>query len=201
MSFVASGLACTRGGRVLYDNLSFALAPGEALLVAGANGSGKSSLLRQLAGLAPLEAGRLEHPAEALAEHCHYLGHADGVKTALSVRENLAFWRALFGGSADFANLALIRLALHPLADLPARVLSAGQRRRVALSRLLLAQRPVWVLDEPDAALDREGRALLAALIEEHREAGGIAIVAGHGTFDFSPARELRLGEAGKPVA
>jgi heme exporter protein A len=197
MRLVADNLACERGGRVLFRGLSFALAPGEALRVSGPNGAGKTSLLRLLAGLLPVAAGRValdgaEGPA---GEAAHFVGHHDAVKAALTVAENLGFWRAVLGGGGAAVETALTTLGLGELRELPARVLSAGQRRRLALARLLVAARPLWLLDEPAANLDADGQATLARLIGEHLAGGGIAVVAAHGAPEYS-AREIRLGSA-----
>lgn len=201
MRLMVEKLACVRGGRTLYDGLSFSLMPGDAILVSGPNGAGKTSLLRQIAGLLPLDEGTVAADEGGLSERTHFLGHADALKPSLSVEENLAFWREIYGGPNAALEAALKRLDLHSLAPLPARVLSAGQRRRLALARLLAAPRPLWLLDEPDAALDRQGRETLAAMIEEHRGQGGIAMVASHSAPDFSPTRELVLGASAKIAA
>ncbi|MCW5682462.1 MAG: heme ABC exporter ATP-binding protein CcmA [Xanthobacteraceae bacterium] len=201
MRLIAERLACIRGGRALYDGMSFSLEPGEALLVVGPNGAGKSSLLRQVAGLLPLDGGTLTLEGGELQDHIHYLGHAGAVREALTVSENLEFWRDLYGGGGKLTpETALHRLHLLPLQDLPARNLSAGQKRRLAIARLLTIRRPLWLLDEPDAALDTEGRAVLTGIITEHRAGGGMAMIASHGTLDVAPSREISFARAAQAV-
>lgn len=200
MQIEAKGLAVERGGRRVFTDLVFRLAGGEALLVTGPNGAGKSSLLRALAGLLPLAAGEivLAPDAENLAERCHYVGHADALKPSLSVYENLAFWTALLA-RADAAapeariETALARLGLAHIADLPCAYLSAGQKRRAALARLLAAERPLWLLDEPATALDTASQGVLAGMMRDHLSRGGLIIAATHAPLDI-PARELALG-------
>jgi heme exporter protein A len=199
MHIVAHELACARGGRLVFSGVSFALEPGALLLVSGPNGAGKSSLLRLLAGLLKPERGSLTidgvSPASApSAGKLHVLGHGDAVKGALSVARNLAFWRDFMGGTGDVLS-ALSALGLGRLADAPAALLSAGQRRRLALARLLVTERPLWLLDEPGATLDAEGREKVALLLRSHCERGGVAVVAGHGEIALAPAQSLTLGE------
>jgi heme exporter protein A len=185
--FVADNLACSRAGRLIFEALSFSLHPGDALILRGANGTGKSSLLRILAGfLRPLD-GRLlwanEEVFADVSEHrqrLHYVGHADAVKPVLSVAENLRLVAALIDGTHDLGP-ALEAFDLVHLADSPGRFLSSGQRRRLALARLAVASRPLWLLDEPGVGLDRANRARLEALIDAHRGAGGLCIIATHG--------------------
>lgn len=194
----ARELACLRGERVVFAGLSFALEAGAALLLTGANGAGKSSLLRLLAGLIPPAEGvLLWQGQDALADRAaharrlRYLSHQDALKPALTARENLAFFARLWGGDA---GAALAALDLLPLADLPARVLSAGQKRRLALARLALgADAPLWLLDEPTVGLDTASVARLGALLARHRAAGGLVIAATHLPLPLPDARELRL--------
>ncbi len=183
--------------------MSFALDRGDALLLRGANGSGKSSLLRIMAGFLAPAAGRLAWDGAAveldLARHrrqLSYLGHADAVKGLLTVRENLAFAVALSRGGADRIDAALERFDLAHLAGAPGRHLSAGQRRRLALARLLVADRRLWLLDEPGVGLDAASRARLEAVIAEHRAEGGMVVLATHGDTTIADALELELGEA-----
>jgi heme exporter protein A len=192
-----------RGGRRVLDRLSFALQPGEALIVTGPNGAGKSTLLRALAGLLPLAAGRIAVAAGEDAPPCrevaHYVGHADGNKAALTARENLAFWAAMLDSRRGQARAArpaeaLAALALTHVADFPVAFLSAGQRRRVALARLLVATRPIWLLDEPMTALDAASQTRLFQLMQDHLARGGILAAATHGTIDLPNARRLALG-------
>lgn len=185
--FEAEALACVRAGRLVFAELSFALQPGEALVLRGPNGSGKSSLLRLLAGLLPRAAGELRWQGRLLdpsaPDHrarLQFVGHTDGAKAALTVRENLAACAALLGLGADL-DAALESFDLERLADMPARYLSAGQKRRLALARLALAPRPLWLLDEPAVGLDAENRKRLQGLVRRQREQGGVCIVATHG--------------------
>jgi heme exporter protein A len=197
IGLAALNVSCQRGGRVVFRDVSFSLAPGEGLLATGPNGAGKTSLLRQVAGLLPLAAGdlRLEGagPDDELAELCHYVGHLNAVKTSLSVAENLAFW-AKFLGARDRLAPALDAFGLAALADLPAGLLSAGQKRKLALSRLFTAKRPIWLLDEPQTSLDAASLKLLDAAIEAHLDGGGIAIVASHVALKIEFAEKLALG-------
>jgi heme exporter protein A len=197
MRLLASDLACVRGGREVFAGLHFALSAGEALVVTGRNGAGKSSLLRMVAGLVRIAAGRLGleggDPELSLPEQAHYLGHQDALKPSLSVHENLSFW-AQFLGSGPVAE-ALGAVGLDGLAELPAGYLSAGQRRRLSLARLLAVKRPIWLLDEPTSALDSASQARLAELMHRHLAGGGLIVAATHGPLGLENARELRLGE------
>jgi heme exporter protein A len=199
MQIEAKGLAVERGGRLVFTRLGFSLADGEALVVTGPNGAGKSSLLRALAGLLPLAEGAiaLTPAAESLAESCHYVGHADALKPSLTVYENLDFWTALLSRTKMDAGArieaALARLGLAHIADLPCAYLSAGQKRRAALARLIAAERPLWLLDEPATALDVASQAVLSAMMREHLAQGGMIIAATHAPLDI-PSRELSLG-------
>lgn len=198
IGLAALNVSCQRGGRVVFRDLSFELAPGEALLVTGPNGAGKTSLLRQVAGLLPLAGGGLRlkgaGPEAELPELCHYVGHLNAVKTSLSVGENLAFWAEFLGANGARLAPALDAFGLAPLADLPAALLSAGQKRKLALSRLFTAQRPIWLLDEPQTSLDAASLKLLDAAITSHLDGGGIAIVASHVALSTKFARKLALG-------
>lgn len=196
----ASGLGCRRGGRVLFADLTFTLQPGTLVTLTGPNGSGKSTLMRILADLTPREDGTVtvsgggeDSEPQAMI---HYHGHREGLREALTARENLAFATVLLGGTEADVLPALDRMGARRLADLPVRVLSAGQRRRVALARLIAAPRPVWLLDEPLAALDVAGQALVAELIGDHVGRGGSVLVATHQPLAISD-RTLTLG--GRP--
>ncbi len=190
-------LACWRGERAVFAGLSFRLDPGGAMLLVGPNGAGKSSLLRLLAGLVPPAEGRLLWQGQdALADRVahagrlRYLGHGDALKPSLTARENLAFYAALWGGQVE---AALAALGLAELADLPARVLSSGQKRRLALARLALAPAPIWLLDEPTVGLDAASVEKLGALLAAHRAAGGLVIAATHLPLPLPGAGEMRL--------
>ncbi len=197
LRLTAHNLACARGGRIVFEDLSFEVAGGEALMVMGPNGAGKSSLLRQIAGLVELAGGRLAleggDPDLTLAEQVHYVGHLDALKPAMSVRETAHFWSDFLGGGTS-VEAALDRLDLGSLAALPVAYLSAGQRRRLALARLLFAPRPLWLLDEPTVALDRASVGRLIQLMEAHRAQGGIVVAATHQDLELAHARTLDLG-------
>ena len=199
MRLTANALTCQRGGRIVFAGLSFAVASGEAVQVTGPNGAGKSSLLRLIAGLVRIEAGRLAldggDDEATIGEQSHYCGHQDAFKASLTVSENLAFWTDYLGGGGCEAGTALGRLGIDHLADLPAGYLSAGQRRRLALARLLTVHRPVWLLDEPTAALDLASQKVLAGIMAEHVAGGGIILAATHGPLGL-PTRELAIGRA-----
>jgi heme exporter protein A len=196
MRLTGDGLAAARGGRVVFEGVSFALAAGEMLSVVGPNGAGKSTLLRLVAGLLPPTAGRIAlepAPEGGIGTEVHYLGHLDALKPALSVRENLAFWAAVYGGVAEI-GAALDAIGLGGLEDLPVGTLSAGQKRRAAIARLLLVARPLWLLDEPNSALDSAGEALLGGLVERHMSGGGIVLAATHRGLPVTPNATLALG-------
>lgn len=176
------GITLQRGYRVLTDNLGFTLKGGELLQLMGANGSGKSTLLRALAGFLRPEAGvvRWEGVGEEAQAQIHYLGHKDGLRGALTPQENLAFYAGLLRGDHTDIPAVLEEMSVKRLADLPVDLLSAGQRKRVALARLLLIPRPIWLLDEPLNALDAAGQAVLIRVIKHHLDKGGIVIAATH---------------------
>ena len=198
----ARELACARGGRLIFRNLDFTVVRGETLSLEGPNGAGKSSALRLLAGLLPAAHGviRFRHAdaditdAEERGRCVGWLGHADGLKAQMSVTENARFAAALYGAQQD-VGAVLDRVGLGRVADLPGQYLSAGQRRRLGLARLLLSARPLWLLDEPLAALDRAGKQLMAELVTAHCAAGGIAIAATHDDLGV-PGPRLVLGSS-----
>ena len=193
-------LAVDRGGRAVLRDLSFHLPSGAAMMLTGNNGAGKSTLLRALAGLIPRLEGTIDlllAPGDRVevAEHAHYLGHASGLKLSLTAGENIAFYADWDGSDGATPQAALGAVGLAHLSEIPVSVLSAGQRRRVALARLLVSRRPLWLLDEPATALDTESEAWLSGLLRHHIEAGGMLIAAIHSPLDL-PARALRLGAA-----
>jgi heme exporter protein A len=200
MRLSASEIACVRGGRQVFRNLSFSLGPGVPLMVTGPNGAGKSSLLRLVAGLVHPAQGRLAldggDPELTVGEQAHYLGHQDALKPSLSVRENLAFWADFLGGTGAKVKIdaALAAVGLAELAFLPALYLSAGQRRRLSLARLIAVPRPLWLLDEPTSALDAAAQGMLADLMRAHLAGGGLLLAATHGPLGLEGAVELRLG-------
>lgn len=199
MRLTACDLACTRGGRRVFDGLSFSVNAGEALLVTGRNGAGKSSLLRMLAGLVRVAGGSLTldggDSQRTIGEQAHYVGHQDALKPSLSVQENLAFWGRYLGG-VTATEEALAAFDLDDLSDLPAAYLSAGQRRRLSLARLAAAPRPIWLLDEPTSALDAASQARLAELMRRHLSGGGLIVAATHAPIGLDDAKELKLGKA-----
>jgi|TARA_Y100000031_G_scaffold129122_1_gene147949 heme exporter protein A len=206
--FTGTDVVCFRAERIVFEGLNFALEPGGALILRGANGSGKSSLLRLMAGLGrPLSGTIAWHEAdiaddpEAHNRHLHYVGHADPVKPVLTVAENLAFWAALrvqadtAGGTAGAVAEALERLGIGHLASVPGRFLSAGQKRRVNLARVLTAKADLWLLDEPQTALDSQAVKSLDAVIADHRRDGGMVVVSSHAEAGLKDAVTLDLGD------
>jgi heme exporter protein A len=193
----ADSLTVSRGERVLFRDLSFHIAPGEAVALTGANGAGKTTLLRTLAGLIRPDAGTVTFadidPAEARAHRIHWLGHLDGLKTGRRAREELDFQARWSGAEADGIAAAIAGLALEPLLDLEVRKLSAGQRRRLAFARLIAAPRPLWLLDEPFAPLDTRWRAALGLMMQAHLDRGGAILAAVHDPLPV-PARALDIG-------
>jgi len=190
------GVSVRRGGRLLFEGVELALAAGEACALTGANGVGKTSLLRAVAGLVRIEAGEVAFggadPAEARGAGLHFVGHHDGLKPARTAREELDFWTRWCGGTDAQATEAAEALELGPLLDLEIRRLSAGQRRRVALARALAAPRPLWLLDEPLSPLDAGWRARFGALMQRHLDGGGLILAAVHDPLPI-PARSLEL--------
>jgi heme exporter protein A len=198
MRLSASGLGCVRGSRHVFRDVNLELSSGGALALVGPNGSGKSSLLRLLAGLLRPAAGQIELAGGAaertIAEQAHYLGHLDALKPSLTVAENLGFWARYLGEETPTpTNPALAAVGLGGLSHLPAAYLSAGQRRRLSLARLVAVPRPIWLLDEPASALDAAGQDRLAEIMREHLGTGGMILAATHGPLRVD-AEELRLG-------
>lgn len=182
------GLACVRGGRILFEDVSFFVLAGGVMLVTGPNGAGKSSLLRVLAGLLPAAAGAVERP-----ERIAYLGHDNALKLDSRLSAELAHWSALDRASRATVDAAIERFNLAPLLDLEVRMLSNGQRRRAALARVLMGGARLWLLDEPEVGLDRAALHALAAAIAEHRADGGAAVVVSHAALDLPNAAVLPL--------
>jgi heme exporter protein A len=200
MRLSASDLACRRGGRDVFAGVSFSVASGEGMAIRGRNGAGKSSLLRMVVGLVRIAGGRLAleggDPELTVGEQAHYLGHQDALKPSLSVGENLRFWSAFFdAASADVAE-PLAAVGLDALIDLPAAYLSAGQRRRLSIARLLAVKRPIWLLDEPTSTLDAVAQARLGEIMRAHLASGGLILAATHSVLGLDGARELQLDQA-----
>jgi heme exporter protein A len=196
----ASNLVCVRGSREIFRNVNFSLSSGQALAVLGPNGAGKSSLLRIVAGLLRLESGRFDleggDPELTIPEQAHYLGHQDALKPALSVAENLGFWSRYLGNGSIGAPEALEAVGLAAIRDLPAGYLSAGQRRRLSIARLVAVRRPLWLLDEAAAALDQAAQVRLIELMRAHLAGGGLILAATHAPLGLDAVQELRLGTA-----
>ncbi|MCX8999321.1 heme ABC exporter ATP-binding protein CcmA [Rhizobiaceae bacterium BDR2-2] len=215
MGLIADKLAARRGEDLLFVHVSFTLEAGEALILTGANGSGKSTLLRVVAGLLRPESGTVSYMAKEggearpAGEAAHYLGHRNAMKPELSVEENLSFWKDFLSDSQGGQGLSIGEAAeevgLGGIAHLPFGYLSAGQQRRFAFAKLLVAWRPVWILDEPTAALDAAADRMFARLVSRHLEKGGIVLAATHQPLGLEGARELRMkgfaGTAGELAA
>lgn len=200
MKLTVQDLSCERGGRLVFKGLSLNVKHGTGVELTGPNGSGKSSLLRVLAGFIAPTAGiiRLEGGDEeaSLGEQCHYVGHLNGVKRALDVRDNLIFWAQYLGGQD--VDTALATFDLEHLAHIPAGMLSAGQARRLGLARLAVVYRPLWLLDEPSVSLDAGSQKILAKVISAHIKAGGMVIAATHMPLGVKFAQNLELTSGGR---
>lgn len=202
-AFLTTGaLSIARGGEVIVSGVDLTLAPGEAIILRGGNGAGKSTLLRALAGLLAPAAGEFSYAHAGsktplpICEAVSYFGHENGLKAAMTVHETLDFWRRLESAPSRLVAEGIDALHLAPLLNRRTGVLSAGQRRRVGLARLLIEQRPVWLLDEPTSAMDAHYIDLTTRIIEAHCEKSGAAIVATHDAIDIIGATRLTLGRA-----
>jgi heme exporter protein A len=204
MELRGTDLACVRGGRRVFEGVNFVVAAGTPLLLTGANGAGKSSLLRLIAGLIHPNHGIVAFEGGddelTVGEQAHYLGHLDPLKWALTVMENLAFWVRFLNAEAghderDRAERSLDTVGLGQLADVPAGYLSAGQRRRLSLARMVAVPRSLWLLDEPTTALDAASQGRLDGLMRAHLGDGGLIVAATHGPLGLPGAQELRLGK------
>jgi heme exporter protein A len=199
MRLIAENLSGGRGGETLFSGIAFDLGPGDSLIVTGPNGTGKSTLLRVIASLLPADSGglRLDGGGDSpVAAACHYLGHHNAMKTALTVSENLAFWAVFLGTSKLGPERALEKVGLAAIGHLPFGYLSTGQKRRASLARLLVSRRPIWLLDEPTAGLDARSEDEFAALANEHLQTGGIIIAATHQALGIAGAKTLELGRS-----
>jgi heme exporter protein A len=202
-SLEVRGLGVARGGELIVAGASFRLDPGGTAILRGPNGSGKTSVLRALAGLLPAAAGVIAlgadsagSPPSALRRASVYCGHEDGVKAALTGAEQLRFWCALYGAPKGRGEQAAREFSLQGMVDRPIHAWSVGQRRRLVLSRLLIAMKPIWLLDEPTAGMDARSQAHMQSIVERHRARGGVAVIATHDRFDLAAAANLLIGAA-----
>jgi len=195
LRLIAKDISCERGGRLIFEGLSFTLEAGELLELRGANGAGKSSLLRLIAGLNQSRSGTMvledAPPDSSVSELSHYIGHADANKSALTLRQNLDFWAKFLGNGKVEHGLAAFDL--DAIADDPARLLSSGQKRRLSLARLAVVSRPLWLLDEPTVGLDQNSVGKLNELLKTHLSEGGMALVATHADLDVKTKKHLTL--------
>jgi heme exporter protein A len=194
MTLMAESLTCERNGRVIFSKLNLTIPLGQWVELRGNNGSGKSSLLRLLAGLVPAASGRVSFEGQVdFKTQLHFIAHQEAIKNALTVADNLQFWCDVLGGTS--VTKALEAFALTDLKHEPAQLLSAGQRRRLTLARLFLAPRPLWLLDEPMTALDQTTQALLQGHMADHIKRQGIVVMASHGDHGFPPHQTITLGQ------
>ncbi|MEM7216049.1 MAG: heme ABC exporter ATP-binding protein CcmA [Pseudomonadota bacterium] len=201
MKLSVENISLNRGGQEIVSDISFELSSGEAFIVTGANGSGKSTTLRGVAGLLPLANGSVRLFDETgkefgnpVREYCHYLGHQNGMKLSLSVRENLEFWQKFMGETMLSVEEALDEVELAHTIDLPFNYLSAGQKRRVAIARLLVSDRPIWILDEPTSGLDAQSVTVFSNLARAFCDDGGILIAATHLELGLKNTKTLDIG-------
>ncbi len=202
LKLILENVSVARGTRTIIADLSLTVAAGEAVLLTGPNGAGKTTLIRALAGLLAPSAGRISVDGggeEDLAQQCHYVGHLNGLKASLTVAENLQFWADYLpghpsAGSVGRVHNALARLNIDALADIPTAYLSAGQKRRAGLARVLMAQRPLWLLDEPTGSLDAASADIVCQLVDAHTANGGMAVIATHLPLAIKAPRTLQLG-------
>lgn len=195
MKLSVENVTCVRGGRTVFESLSFQIAAGESLLLTGPNGAGKSSLLRLLAGLVAPAAGTVELAGRdanlTIGQSAHFIGHMNAVKAAMTVEENLRFWTGFLGSRQDTSPLQAFNLENH--ASIPAALLSAGQSRRLALSRLAAVPRPLWLLDEPTVGLDTASQAILVEFMKAHLDQGGLLVAASHVDVGLEFSQQLEL--------
>ncbi len=185
MELIIENLACKRGGRHVFEGLSFSVQSGQGVLIKGPNGAGKTSLLKTLAGFIPASAGNIilkdGDPELEIYQQSHYVGHLNGIKHGFSVYDNVAFYASYFGHSnSENVIQALNDFHLAELQNIPSEILSAGQKRRLGLTRLIVAFRPIWILDEPTVSLDHNSQEILAQLVAKHVTKGGIVIASTH---------------------
>jgi heme exporter protein A len=197
MKLIAEDLHVSRGEWPVFSGVNLSVISGAAAIVTGANGTGKSTLLKTVAGFLQPERGRIvfdDASEGSPGEHCHYLGHENALKSALTASENLAFWQAYLGPGQRIGN-ALAAIGLDAMENIPAGYLSAGQKRRLAIARLLVSTRPVWLLDEPASSLDDRSIGLLSDIIRNHLHSGGIVIAATHQKLGISGAANLDMNK------
>ncbi len=199
IQLIVNNLAAMRGTRIIFEGLNLDAEGGHALTVIGPNGAGKTTFLRCIAGFLPATEGtvRLEGGDEerSVGEQCHYIGHLNGIKPALTVLENLEFFANFLQGSRETTAQAAERLALAELADIQAGYLSAGQKRRLSIARLICARRPLWLLDEPAVSLDKASQTILAGMVAEHLASGGIVVAATHTQLGWSESKTIDFSD------